>query len=292
MKKIIILLMVCMALCAAVFAQNQSGFKTDGKGTITGYDGWDTKIVIPAQINGVPVTAVGDNAFKNMGLTSVTFPTSIKYIGKAAFISNKITNVTIPANVTIDEDAFSSNQMTGFTVGNGCIIARSAFTRNNLKNLVLGANIRFEADAFSFFLYYEYMCNGKKAGTYDVTVNYIPKKDGDYEFIETKYGAVIILYTGSDVNRLQIPQKLGGAAVKGIMGKVGGRYLGAFANRDITRMQLPDGLLFIGYSSFANNKLSSVTIPNSVTTIDNYAFFGNNLTSITIPNIRKTARFT
>ena len=33
--------------------------------TITGYDGIDTELVLPVVIDEKPVTAIGDNAFKN-----------------------------------------------------------------------------------------------------------------------------------------------------------------------------------------------------------------------------------
>jgi len=285
MKKILTVILLWTALCGTAFAQNESDFKTDGRGTITKYEGWDTNIVIPAQIGGVSITAVGKNSFKNMGLTGVTLPASIRRIGDEAFASNKIVTVTIPANVTIGTGAFSSNQLTGLTIGNGCTIAKNSFSRNALKNLALGANILFEPETFDFFVYYEYMCNGRKAGTYDPAVKYTSKKDGDYEFIETKYGVVIINYTGNEINRLQIPRQLGGAVVKGINGKgTGYNYGGAFQNKNIRRMQLPDSLLFIGKDVFYDNQLTSVTIPDSVISIGNNAFWRNQLTSVTIPD--------
>jgi len=286
-KKTVFAFLVCTVLCAAVFAQNEGDFKTDGNGTITKYEGWDTKIVIPAQIGGVSVTAIGDGAFKNMGITSVTLPAGIKYIGEEAFDSNKITTVTIPAGVIIDKNAFSSNQLTSLTIGNGCTIYGAPFSTGNLKNVVLGINIDFVKGTFGDFLYFDYLFNGKKAGTYDATVRYTTKKEGDYEFYETKYGAVIVKYNGNEGNRLIIPGKLGNAVVKGIDG-VYNRYWersdGAFEKKNISRMQLPESLIYIGERAFYENGLTSVTIPNSVTSIGDSAFAYNRLTSVTIPN--------
>ena len=54
--------------------------------TITGYTGPVGDISIPGTINGVPVTAIGSNAFANCsGLTSVVVPSSITSIGSGAF---------------------------------------------------------------------------------------------------------------------------------------------------------------------------------------------------------------
>jgi len=253
-KKTVFAFLVCTVLCAAVFAQNEGDFKTDGKGTITKYEGWDTKIVIPAQIGGMPVTGIGDKAFTNMGITSVTLPTGIKLIGSEAFAFNKLTTLTIPAGVEK--------------------IGYNAFLENQLKTIVLGTNVNFERDHFGTFLYYEYFCNGRKAGTYDTTVRYTEKKVGDYWFYETKYGAVLTLYTGNEGARLIIPGKLGNAVVKGIDG-------GFSSNKGISRVQLPDSLVFIGSRAFEANDLTSVTIPNSVTSIGESAFSSNRLTSVT-----------
>jgi hypothetical protein len=324
-KKTVFAFLLCTVLCAAVFAQNESDFKIHDYETrdtsvaryITKYEGWDTKIVIPAQIGGVPVTGIDDGAFKNMGITSLTLPAGIKYISEGAFADNKLTTVTIPTNVGIEKNAFSNNQLTSLTIGNGCTIWDDAFSNNrlttltigngctiygapfstgNLKNIVLGANIDFENGTFGDFLFFEYIFNGKKAGTYDRTVRYTKKKEGDYEFYETKYGTVIVKYTGNESNRLIIPGKLGNAVVKGIYGEKGYSMnsqeiiIGAFMEKDISRMQLPDSLIYIGERAFFFNKLTSVTIPNTVTYIGDYAFsnrdgyVGNELTSVTIPN--------
>ncbi|WP_461255568.1 leucine-rich repeat domain-containing protein [Treponema sp. R80B11-R83G3] len=373
MKKIVIALLLCTALCAAVFAQNASDFKTDGKGTITGYEGWDKVIVIPEKIGGVTITAIADKAFERLGLTGLTLPASIKTIGReafsgsqlttltipagvtiggsafannqlasltvgdkvtigeSAFASNKLTSLKIPAGVTIGESAFANNQLrsltipagvtigksafsnnqlasltvgdkvtigenafsnnklTSITVGNGGSIANGAFENNkDIKTLVLGEGIDIYRSVFNLHVYYDYMCNNRKAGTYDNTVKYSEKTEGDYTFVQTKYGAVIIKYKGG-LQAVQIPAKLGGTAVKGIDY---GYYMGAFSDNSITRMQLPEGLAFIGYSAFAGNNLTSLTIPNSVTYIGESAFSNNQLTSVTLPDIRKTARFT
>jgi len=283
-KSMILAVVLLAVMVAPLWAQNASDFTTDGRGTITGYTGWDTNIVIPAQINGVTITAIGNSALNNLGLTSVTLPASIKRIGKGAFNENKMTTVTISDAVTIDDSAFSKGQLTSLTIGNGCTIANNAFDSNRaLKDLVLGANISFK-HTFGYFVYYEYMCNNRRAGTYDAKVKYDTKREGDYRFIETKYGSVIIEYTGSEGNRLIIPRQLGGAAVKGIEGKEGFiMQKGAFEGKSVSRMQLPDSLIFIGENAFYFNSLTSVTIPAGVISIGAGAFLNNGFSSITIP---------
>ena len=54
------------------------------------------------------VTAIGDEAFKDCGLSGVTIPSSVKSIGISAFAGSSLTEVEIPSSVTtLDGSAFS-----------------------------------------------------------------------------------------------------------------------------------------------------------------------------------------
>jgi len=68
MKKTIIALLLCTALCAAVFAQTENDFKImqnkAGTITITGYTGKVKDIIIPATIEGIKVTEIGADALR------------------------------------------------------------------------------------------------------------------------------------------------------------------------------------------------------------------------------------
>ena len=70
-----------------------------GTNTITGYKFLDPdcgkNVVIPAEIDGKPVTSIGDYAFYDNQLTSVVIPGSVKSIGNYAFQENRLTDVEI-----------------------------------------------------------------------------------------------------------------------------------------------------------------------------------------------------
>ena len=68
-------------------------------------------VVIPSDINGKQVVAIGNDAFRNLGLTNIVIPNSITNIGISAFRQNKLTSVTIPNSVTsIGDGAFYKNK--------------------------------------------------------------------------------------------------------------------------------------------------------------------------------------
>ncbi|MBQ5334391.1 MAG: leucine-rich repeat domain-containing protein, partial [Oscillospiraceae bacterium] len=78
---------------------------------VTSCDKAAATVIIPAKVDGLPVTSIGNSAFSNCtGLTSITIPDGVTSIGKLAFSScTKLTSITVPDSVTcISELAFSS----------------------------------------------------------------------------------------------------------------------------------------------------------------------------------------
>ena len=107
-------------------------------GTITGYIGLPKTIVIPFEIGGVKVTAIGNNAFQSKLLTSVILPNTIKSIGNYAFASNRMIILIIPNSVeTIGTSAFQNiTTLSSITLGNNVTsIGGFAFDTGNLTSL-------------------------------------------------------------------------------------------------------------------------------------------------------------
>jgi len=95
-------LLLWLLLTLPAVAQAQFNYTTDnGAITITGYTGPGGALAIPATINGLPVTRIGNYAFTDCtGLTSVTIPNGVTSIGLFVFYScTSLTSVTIGNSV-------------------------------------------------------------------------------------------------------------------------------------------------------------------------------------------------
>ncbi len=83
----------------------------EGRATLTAYLGTDKSVTIPSEIDGYPVTAIGDRCFlDNATLTDVTIPTGVTHIGWFAFSGCvALKSVQIPETVAaIDYGAFQN----------------------------------------------------------------------------------------------------------------------------------------------------------------------------------------
>jgi beta-glucosidase len=115
-------------------------YSTENGGIIiTGYAGSERNIVIPPTINGLPVTAVGKNAFTRKRLTSVTLPGTVTVVGDRAFSYNRLTELTLPGSVTtVEYGAFSNNRLSNINLSNSLTsIGIYAFAGNRLRNINL-----------------------------------------------------------------------------------------------------------------------------------------------------------
>jgi hypothetical protein len=89
--------------------------------TITRYTGAGGSVTIPAQINGKPVTSIGDMVFFQCNsLTNIILPNSVNSLGRLAFYEcTSLTSITIGNSVTsIGDSAFSATSLTSITIPN------------------------------------------------------------------------------------------------------------------------------------------------------------------------------
>ncbi len=110
-----LLLALLLALSAAALAEgeeltNEAGFvyilDGDGNAEIVSYTGKAEKLEIPAQLDGHPVTVIGERAFFGTNtLTEVTVPEGVTTLRKEAFnLCHSLTRLRLPEGLAVLED--------------------------------------------------------------------------------------------------------------------------------------------------------------------------------------------
>lgn len=84
------------------WSQNPEGM------TVTGYHGADSTVVIPARVDGTPVTAVADGAFDGCSAEAVVFPPSMRDIAPGAFQDCALERATLFDSIrTVSDSSFT-----------------------------------------------------------------------------------------------------------------------------------------------------------------------------------------
>ena len=129
-------------------AETWNGFEYSVDGgviTITGYSGGGGEIEIPAEINALPVKAIGNKAFYTSAIEGVTIPGSIESIGNEAFRDCPIEVISIPGSVkSIGNSAFRScSSLSSVTIGDGVeSIGNSAFRGCPIEEISIPGSVK------------------------------------------------------------------------------------------------------------------------------------------------------
>lgn len=253
---------------------------SNGAITITNYTGSVGSVAIPAAINGLPVTAIGDWAFHFTSLTNLTIPGTIASIGDYAFDSCfGLRGVTIPNSVTnLGFGAFRYEfSMTNLTIGNSVpSIAPWAFYEcEALSSITVPDNVSSIGDtAFSACGNLTIVTIGKGvtnigpsvfeycASLTSISVDALnPSYSSEDGVLFDKARATLISYPSGKGGIYAIPEGVTNIAPEAFT-----------ACSSVTTVTLPASLAKIGTAAFEGFLLDYVVIPNTVTSIGSNAF--------------------
>ncbi|MCR5653138.1 MAG: leucine-rich repeat protein, partial [Ruminococcus sp.] len=211
----------------------------DEKVRITGYKGTGGDVIIPAEIDGKPVTKIEEGAFKdNATIRNMIISASVTSIGAEAFKGcSDLFNIFVPASVSyIHNEAFS-----------GCSRALMFWTQLSSQAKTYASKNGYDYGEVSAYFYR--VLSGNKLEI----VSYIGVPEG----------------TAGD---LYIPSAMDGKSVTQIA-----TY--AFANnKSIKSVDMAGSITSIGDYAFGGcSNLESAVIPASVTAIEGQPFFGCNV---------------
>lgn len=214
-------------------------------GTIKKYNGNDAVVNIPSEINGTPVTTIGNAAFRDSSVTSVTIPANVTEIGSNAFAD--CTNLT---------SVNYAGDWSNLTIQSGNPAVQDAanaplfdfeFILNNTAVVVTN-----------------YKYNGAAA---DVT---IPSRYQGKPVTTIGHAA----FFNSAVTSVTIPDSVTSISDEAFINCP-----------KLTNISIPNSVTYIGFSAFSScTSLKSITLPSSLSFISGALFLGcSQLTTIHIP---------
>ncbi len=253
MKKLISITIALMLIIATVptsYAATYNGFKLEKTSTgtyrVTGYTGSSDYINIPETVNGIKVTAIKKDAFKNKTkIETVKFPDSVTAIGANAFYGCKnLSSVILSDSVTsIGSKAFSGcTGLTGINLKSVKTVGEHAFYGcKNITNLKMGSALKVIGN------YAFQKCSSLNFIKFSSKLTYI----GDYAFASC-----------TSIESLDFPDSLahiGSSTFKGCS--------------SLSKVTFGTGKLEIGSYAFEScSKITKITIPSTISSIGRYAF--------------------
>lgn len=243
--------------------------------TITCYIGDAPEVTVPDQIEGLPVTAIGDAAFAwNHTIVKVILPDTLTSIGKKAFYNCwMLMQAVIPEGTeSIGDDAFNFCRSLPDAVIPDSVtaIGREAFARcDNLRSVSIGKGLK-SIGGGAFF------CD-------EALESFVVNSEN------TVFSVLDgVLFANGQTRLVQYPNRREGTAylVPDSVTAIG-NY--AFAwNQGLQSVELPDTVEVVGNSAFHVARISEITLGRNVRAIGECAFEQcSQLKNVSFPNSLK-----
>lgn len=264
------------------FTYKESG----GTITITAYSGTESIVIVPAHVNGVPVTAINASVFKSKtNITSLTIPGSVTTIGKGLCAGcTSLTSLTLNEGLSsIGSNAFAGCPITELVIPDS-VTEILCGTNNDgafedcvqLKSVIIGDGLgTISSDTFRG-------CSSLKSVVIGESVGEI----GTYAFAscstlsEITFGENVFRIGANAFNRCEALKEI--SLPEGLI-SIG---VGAFRYcSSLEEIVTPKSLTTIEYQAFCDcPALKAVTLNEGLTTIGYSAFYESAITEIYIPD--------
>ncbi len=237
--------------------------------TITGHSNPIGNLVIPAEINGMPVTKIADSAFNgSLNITSVRIPATVAHIERIAF-----SNCTSLMIVTFEKRDETQTLSTGSYVFSGC----SALSSINLEDAnitKMGGGFFFRCSSLEKMAIPETVTEIEGAVFHGCTSLKEVTLNKNITSLDNFGGGVSegFFQDCTSLKEIVIPANITTIGAKTFLGS--GLEKITFENGT--------GLTTIGEQAFGDSDLRSIVIPATVTSIGKMAFSGcTNLETVT-----------
>ena len=221
---------------------------------ITDYDSsCGSNIVIPEEVNGKKITAIGQKAFYGKQLVIIDIPKSVVEINEEAFRNNNITSINVPDTViNLHCKAFDE----------GVVKNRDMICQETTPLSCFSTTLN-DDNTISITYYWTSILGCTKNVIIPKTIN-----GGIVTIIE------VSAFYNKELTSLVIPNSVKTIGVN------------AFKNNKLTSLVIPNSVKTIGVNAFKNNELINVKFSSSslLERIEGHTFENNSITSVVIPN--------
>ncbi len=238
-------------------------------------------VEIPTELDGLPVTAIGDHAFLGCThLAEITIPEGITSIGTKAFFDCKnLMEISLPE--TLERIGYEAFEGTGWMIAKRAVVGKVIVNDTlisgspSMKAAMIPNDITKIAD-HAFANFYDLDTVGFHEGVTDIG-QYTFKNCGKLTEIAlpeslSELGKGAFMATG--LKSVSLPETITEVPEELCNGCA-----------DLSEVTLHDGITAIGGDAFSScPSLHSITIPQSVTKLGDAAFFASGLTSVEIPD--------